>query len=50
MEVDWNEAFLDELMEFPNGRHDNQVDAISGAAAIAQTYYPSSFYLWEAEV
>lgn len=49
VEADWNEAFLDELLEFPNGRHDDQVDALSGAAAIAQTYYPSSFYLWDNE-
>jgi predicted phage terminase large subunit-like protein len=27
----WNKAFLDELEEFPVGRHDDQVDAASGA-------------------
>jgi predicted phage terminase large subunit-like protein len=27
----WNEAFLDELASFPNGAHDDQVDAASGA-------------------
>ena len=27
----WNEAFIDELCEFPNGRADDQVDAASGA-------------------
>lgn len=28
---DWNAAFLDELTMFPNGRHDDQVDASAGA-------------------
>jgi len=27
----WNAAFLDELSMFPNGKHDDQVDALSGA-------------------
>lgn len=27
----WIEAFLDELAEFPDGTHDDQVDALSGA-------------------
>lgn len=27
----WNPLFLDELMTFPNGAHDDQVDAASGA-------------------
>jgi predicted phage terminase large subunit-like protein len=27
----WNSAFLDELAMFPNGKHDDQVDALSGA-------------------
>lgn len=27
----WNAAFLDELVVFPNGAHDDQVDAVSGA-------------------
>lgn len=27
----WNKAFLDELTTFPNGKHDDQVDALSGA-------------------
>jgi len=31
--ADWNAAFLDELTMFPNGRHDDQVDASSGAFA-----------------
>jgi predicted phage terminase large subunit-like protein len=30
---DWNNNLLDELDEFPNGAHDDQVDAISLAAA-----------------
>lgn len=31
MRGDWNEAFLQELEEFPEGNHDDQVDALSGA-------------------
>ena len=27
----WNDAFLEELENFPNGAHDDQVDAVSGA-------------------
>ena len=27
----WNKAYLDELCEFPNGKHDDQVDGSSGA-------------------
>ncbi len=27
----WNEAYIDELTSFPNGKHDDQVDASSGA-------------------
>ncbi|MEM4406551.1 MAG: phage terminase large subunit [Candidatus Methanomethylicaceae archaeon] len=27
----WNSSFLDELLVFPNGKHDDQVDAASGA-------------------
>jgi predicted phage terminase large subunit-like protein len=29
----WNAAYLDELTMFPNGRHDDQVDATTGAFA-----------------
>ena len=29
----WNEAFLDEVCMFPNGKNDDQVDAMSGAFA-----------------
>jgi predicted phage terminase large subunit-like protein len=28
---DWNQAFVDELCAFPNGAHDDQVDAASAA-------------------
>ncbi len=31
LEAPWNRAFLDELQAFPNGSHDDQVDAASGA-------------------
>lgn len=27
----WNKPFLDEIMQFPQGAHDDQVDAVSGA-------------------
>jgi predicted phage terminase large subunit-like protein len=27
----WNQAYLDELVSFPDGEHDDQVDASSGA-------------------
>jgi predicted phage terminase large subunit-like protein len=27
----WNRAFLEEIQSFPNGTHDDQVDAVSGA-------------------
>ncbi|WP_234705443.1 phage terminase large subunit [Xanthomonas citri] len=30
---EWNEAFLEEISTFPNGAHDDQVDALSGAFA-----------------
>lgn len=31
VEAPWNEAFIDELCSFPNGAHDDQVDAVCGA-------------------
>jgi predicted phage terminase large subunit-like protein len=30
LRADWNEEFLDEHVLFPNGTHDDQVDAVSG--------------------
>jgi predicted phage terminase large subunit-like protein len=30
----WTDAFLDELCSFPNGAHDDQVDAFAGAEAM----------------
>jgi predicted phage terminase large subunit-like protein len=33
VEGSWNSAFIDELSSFPHGRHDDQVDAFSGAFA-----------------
>lgn len=36
----WNQAFLDELEQFPFGAHDDQVDALSGAfARLVQDLY-----------
>lgn len=32
----WNAAFLDELEAFPNGEHDDQVDAASGAFRVLE--------------
>jgi predicted phage terminase large subunit-like protein len=34
----WNEAFLNELENFPDGGHDDQVDALSGAFAMINEY------------
>ncbi len=33
LEAPWNKAYLDEMAAFPNGVHDDQVDASSGAFA-----------------
>ena len=30
----WNDAFLDEAELFPDGAHDDQIDALSGAMAV----------------
>lgn len=30
----WNKAFVDELVQFPAGGHDDQVDALSGAVGV----------------
>ncbi len=37
----WNAPFLAELEAFPDGTHDDQVDALSGAFAVASTPVPS---------
>lgn len=34
----WNEQFIGELEAFPDGDHDDQVDALSGAAALVVRY------------
>jgi predicted phage terminase large subunit-like protein len=31
VEAPWNQAFVEELCAFPNGAHDDQVDAVSAA-------------------
>jgi predicted phage terminase large subunit-like protein len=37
----WNDAFLDEAELFPDGAHDDQIDAVSGAiAALASRHTP----------
>ena len=37
----WNEAFLDEVENFPVGDHDDQIDTISGAVALLGTAGPA---------
>jgi len=39
----WNEAFLDEVEEFPLGKHDDQVDAVSGGFGMLLEHKPA-FY------
>ena len=34
----WNEAFLNEFENFPDGSHDDQVDALSGAFALLNSF------------
>lgn len=34
LKAEWNDAYIDELRMFPNGRHDDQVDASSTAFAM----------------
>lgn len=38
----WNRALTDELLEFPLGAHDDQVDACSGAFRELSTHQPST--------
>jgi predicted phage terminase large subunit-like protein len=33
----WNQTFLDETVQFPDGRHDDQVDAVAGAMSVLST-------------
>ena len=42
----WTDDFLDELVSFPGGKHDDQVDALSIATYLARQYVPSGFLLW----
>lgn len=42
----WVGPLLDELAAFPTGAHDDQVDALSGAAALAAGFTPSRFELF----
>lgn len=42
----WRGQFLDELQAFPSGKHDDMVDALSGAVALAAAYVPSRLELW----
>ncbi|HKB41354.1 MAG TPA: phage terminase large subunit, partial [Gemmataceae bacterium] len=36
----WFEPFVEELMAFPSGRFDDQVDALSGAVQLALEWVP----------
>lgn len=36
MDADWAQPFITECLGFPNGKHDDQVDALSGAAILAR--------------
>ncbi len=36
----WNRVYLDELMNFPEGKHDDQVDASSGAFTLLTNIPP----------
>lgn len=42
----WTDDFLEELVGFPGGKHDDQVDALSIATYLARQYVPSGFLLW----
>lgn len=42
----WMDDFLDELVSFPTGQHDDMVDALSIASFLAQKYVPSSLFLF----
>jgi predicted phage terminase large subunit-like protein len=34
---DWVSQFIDECLSFPNGQHDDMVDAVSGAVEMLAT-------------
>jgi predicted phage terminase large subunit-like protein len=41
--ADWNSAFLDEMREFPGGKHDDQVDAVVNAVKHLKTFTKFQF-------
>jgi predicted phage terminase large subunit-like protein len=43
VEASWNTAFIDELCAFPNGAHDDQVDAATAAFRVLSFYRPAMF-------
>jgi predicted phage terminase large subunit-like protein len=43
VEAAWNTAFIDELCAFPNGAHDDQVDAATAAFRVLSVYRPLVF-------
>jgi predicted phage terminase large subunit-like protein len=40
VEAQWNGGFVEELCAFPNGAHDDQVDAASAAFRTLSRYRP----------
>jgi predicted phage terminase large subunit-like protein len=44
LQRDWNKAFIDELCAFPNGAHDDQVDAASAAFRGVLAWRPTISY------
>jgi predicted phage terminase large subunit-like protein len=42
----WTDQFIAELSTFPNGAHDDMVDALSICCNLARLYTPSGFLLW----
>ena len=36
---DWNEEFIEECIDFPNGEHDDQVDAATGCMGMLSSHY-----------
>lgn len=35
----WNDAFIDEACRFPHGKHDDQIDSVSGGFPMIRTMH-----------